>query len=59
MCIRDRISGSNTGGKTVTLKTVGLLSMMALCGLPVPCLEANLPLFDQIYVDLGLSLIHI
>ncbi len=47
------ISGSNTGGKTVTLKTVGLLSMMALCGLPVPCLEANLPLFDQIYVDLG------
>lgn len=47
------ISGSNTGGKTVTLKTTGLLTMMALCGVPVPCLEAKLPLFDQIYVDLG------
>lgn len=47
------ISGSNTGGKTVALKTVGLVSLMALCGMPVPCLEAQLPLFDQIYVDLG------
>ncbi len=47
------ISGSNTGGKTVTLKTVGLLSFMALCGLPIPCIEATIPLFDQIYVDLG------
>lgn len=47
------ISGSNTGGKTVTLKTTGLLSMMALCGLPIPCLEATIPFFDQIYVDLG------
>lgn len=47
------ISGSNTGGKTVTLKTAGLLSFMALCGLPIPCLEAHIPLFDQIYVDLG------
>ena len=47
------ISGSNTGGKTVTLKTTGLLSLMALCGMPIPCLEATIPLFDQIYVDLG------
>lgn len=47
------ISGSNTGGKTVTLKTVGLLSYMALCGIPVPCHEAIIPLFDHIYVDLG------
>lgn len=47
------ISGSNTGGKTVTLKTVGLLSFMALCGMPIPCLEASIPLFDDIYVDLG------
>lgn len=47
------ISGSNTGGKTVTLKTVGLLSFMALCGLPVPAVEAVIPLFDNIYVDLG------
>ena len=47
------ISGSNTGGKTVTLKTVGLLSLMALCGMPVPCVEMEIPLFNQIYVDLG------
>lgn len=47
------ISGSNTGGKTVTLKTIGLLSFMALCGLPIPCIEATVPLFDHIYVDLG------
>ncbi len=47
------ISGSNTGGKTVTLKTVGLLSFMALCGLPVPCIEMKIPLFDHIFVDLG------
>lgn len=47
------ISGSNTGGKTVALKTIGLLSLMSLCGLPVPCLEATLPFFDAIYVDLG------
>lgn len=47
------ISGSNTGGKTVALKTVGLLSLMAVCGLPIPVKEAKLPLFDEIYVDLG------
>lgn len=47
------ISGSNTGGKTVALKTVGLLSLMALCGLPVSCLFMDMPFFDQIYVDLG------
>ena len=47
------ISGSNTGGKTVALKTIGLLSYMALCGMPVPCLEMTIPLFDNIYVDLG------
>ena len=47
------ISGSNTGGKTVTLKTTGLLSLMALCGLPIPALEARVCMFDQIYVDLG------
>lgn len=47
------ISGSNTGGKTVTLKMTGLLSFMALCGMAIPCLEATIPLFDQIYVDLG------
>lgn len=47
------ISGSNTGGKTVALKTAGLLSLMAVCGLPVPVKSASLPLFDDIYVDLG------
>lgn len=47
------ISGSNTGGKTVALKTAGLLSLMANCGLPIPVKEAQLPLFDEIFVDLG------
>lgn len=47
------ISGSNTGGKTVVLKTVGLLSMMALSGLAIPCFEATIPFFDTIFVDLG------
>lgn len=47
------ISGSNTGGKTVVLKTAGLLSLMALSGLAVPCNQASIPFFDQIFVDLG------
>lgn len=47
------ISGSNTGGKTVVLKTVGLLSVMALTGLAIPCLEATIPFFDDVFVDLG------
>lgn len=47
------ISGSNTGGKTVVLKTAGLLSLMSLCAMAVPCLQATVPLFDQICVDLG------
>ena len=47
------ISGSNTGGKTVVLKTAGLLSLMALCGMAVPCNQAVVPMFDQICVDLG------
>ncbi len=47
------ITGSNTGGKTVTLKTTGLLAMMALSGLAIPVKEATIPFYDAIYCDLG------
>ncbi|MBQ8375090.1 MAG: endonuclease MutS2 [Clostridia bacterium] len=47
------ISGPNTGGKTVTLKMVGLFSMMAMCGLFVPAKRAVLSTFDEIYCDVG------
>jgi DNA mismatch repair protein MutS2 len=47
------ISGANAGGKTVVLKTAGLLSLMALSGLPVPALEARIPFYASVLADIG------
>jgi DNA mismatch repair protein MutS2 len=47
------ISGANAGGKTVVLKTAGLLSVMALSGLPVPAREARVPFYRSVLADIG------
>ena len=47
------ISGANAGGKTVVLKTAGLLSLMAISGLPVPAKEAKIPFYKSVLADIG------
>src|SRR5438552_3090937 len=47
------ISGANAGGKTVVLKTAGLLSLMALSGLPVPAKAARAPFYRSVLADIG------
>ncbi len=47
------ISGANAGGKTVVLKTAGLLSLMAVSGLPVPAKTAKVPFYSAILADIG------
>jgi DNA mismatch repair protein MutS2 len=47
------ISGANAGGKTVVLKTAGLLGLMAVSGLPVPARDAQIPFYKSVLADIG------
>ncbi len=59
LCLEDGhrallLTGGNSGGKTVCLKSLGLASLMALAGIPVPCAEgSHIPFWDKLYVFLG------
>jgi DNA mismatch repair protein MutS2 len=47
------ITGPNTGGKTVSLKIIGLFTLMSACGMPVTCKSCTLPYFDRVFADIG------
>ncbi len=47
------ITGPNTGGKTVSLKLIGLFTIMHLSGMALPCKKASIPIYDNVFYDIG------
>lgn len=47
------ITGPNTGGKTVSMKIMGLFTLMTYCGMPILCQTGIIPYFDAVYADIG------